>query len=160
VSTVVFVRLTFSLAHHGHRALISADDQLNRTFELVSADIVVPNLVARGLRTDFLVLTEIARHPDGRLQGLSQRALKACDDIMNAFTRFEGDEQGDRLVDDMLQRCREMAWQVLGRLDEGSLKKACARSPEKREARMWAMGHWYVCPLSACFSLAKLRIAI
>ena len=119
---------------------------MNRTFELVAADIVVPNAVARGLRTDFLVLTEVARHPDGRLQGLSQRAMKACDDIMNAFTRFEGDEQGDRLVDGMMQKCREMAWQVLGTLDERGLSKACTRTSERREAKMWAIGHWYDFP--------------
>ena len=105
----------------------------------------MPNLVARGLRTDFLVLTEIARHPDGRLQGLSQRAMKACDDIMNAFTRLEGDEEGERLVDGMMQKCREMAWEVMGDLSEENLGKVCTRSTEEREARMWAMGHWFVC---------------
>lgn len=123
--------------------------QPNRTFPLIGADLVHPNPVARGLRNDFRILTEVARHPDARLQGLAQRALKACDDIMNAFMRHEGDEeQGSSLkgegrsVDDMIGRCRETAWAVLGSLDKEGLQRSCMRNDEKREGKIWTMGHW------------------
>jgi hypothetical protein len=116
---------------------------------LIGADLVHPNPVARGLRNDFRVLTEVARHPDGRLQGLSQRALKACDDIMNAFMRDEGDEEkgsslnGEgRLVDDMIAKCRGIAWQVLGSLDEKGLQRSCMRKSDEREGKIWTTGHW------------------
>ena len=109
----------------------------------MSADIVVPNLEARALRYDFRILTEVARHPDGRLQGLSQKALKAADDIMNTFRRREGDLE-DGFIDDIIQHCRKLAWGVLGQLDQEGLKGVCMRSTEQREGKMWAMGHWYV----------------
>lgn len=98
---------------------------------------------ARALRYDFRILTEVARHPDGRLQGLSQRALKAADDIMNTFRRRAGDTE-DGFVDGIISKCRSIAWGVLGQLDEAGLQQVCTRSNQPREGKMWAIGHWLV----------------
>jgi alpha-mannosidase len=137
-----------------HRSLVGRiDTQLERTFPLVSADILVPDLEARGLRYDFRILAEVARHPDGRLQGLSQRALKAADDIMNTFRRRQGDVQ-DGFIANIIQQCRSIAWDVLGDLDKDNLKKVCMRDTSPREGKMWAMGHWCV-PISTCDSCCE-----
>lgn len=75
--------------------------------------------------------------------GLGQRALKACDDIMNRFRRIEGDENDNFAgVDSMINECRKIAWSVLGSLDEESLKKVCVWNKEDKEAKIWAIGHW------------------
>jgi alpha-mannosidase len=99
------------------------------SFPLISADLVVPNQHARGLRHDFSLLVEIARHPDAKLYGLSQRALKAADDIMNRFQRLSGERERD----DMLISCREIAKSVLG--DKAEWRK---------DGKIWAIGHCHI----------------
>lgn len=116
--------------------------QLNRTFRLASADIVQPNLEVRGLRTDFLILMQIARQPEAKVSGLAQRAMKACNDIMNTFRRVDGDEQNHSLVEPIVADCRHIAWEVLGALDEAGLKGLMTRDTGKRDAKIWAIGHW------------------
>lgn len=117
----------------------------DRTFPLVAADIVVPNYHARGLRNDFRLLTEIARHPDAKTFGLSKKAYKACDDIMNRFKRTAGDQANNFAgVDAMLQECRKIGWDVIGSLDEESLKQVAVNNLDVIEAKVWAIGHWYV----------------
>jgi hypothetical protein len=75
--------------------------------------------------------------------GLGQRALKACDDIMNKFRRVKGDTENNyEKVDKMIQECREIAWSVLGRLDEDGLKEVCVWNTRDKEAKVWAIGHW------------------
>jgi hypothetical protein len=77
------------------------------------------------------------------MMGLGQRALKACDDIMNRFRRRAGDEDDNyKKVDEMIQECRRIAWTVLGELDEEGLKKVCVFNKEDKEAKVWAIGHW------------------
>lgn len=117
--------------------------QLNRSFPLVAADIVVPNLGVRALKVDFRILTEVARHPGAKGMGLGQRALKACDDIMNRFRRVEGDEKNNfARVDSMISDCRKIAWVVLGSLDDEDLQKVCVWATGAREGKVWAIGHW------------------
>ena len=128
--------------------LAIAHPQPNRHFPLVSADIILPNLPVRALKTDFRILTELARHDQAKQFGLSQRALKACDDIMNKFRRVKGDtEDNFRGVDGMIQELREIGWSVLGKLDEEGVRGTCIWDKEDREARVWAIGHWYVRPV-------------
>jgi len=125
-----------------------ADTQPNRQFPLVSADIILPNLPVRALKTDFRILTEVARHDQAKQMGLAQRALKACDEIMNNFRRTKGDtDNGFEKVDEMIQRLREISWGVLGKLDEEGLKGTCVWDRGEREAKVWAIGHWYVRPI-------------
>lgn len=115
--------------------------QADRTFPLVSADIVVPNPHARGLRTDFRILAEISRHPSAQTTGLAQRCLKACDDIMNTFRRTA--DQTSEELDAMLLRCREVGWKILGNLAEEQVKElAVWKGNEERDADIWAIGHW------------------
>jgi hypothetical protein len=120
-----------------------ANIQPNRQFPLVAADIILPNLPVRALKTDFRILTELARHPQAQQFGLGQRALKACDDIMNRFRRVKGDiDNGFEVVDRMIRELREISWDVLGRLDEEGLRGTCIWDKEDREAKVWAIGHW------------------
>jgi alpha-mannosidase len=137
----------------------SANAQPNRFFPLVSADIILPNLPVRALKTDFRILTELARHDQAKQFGLSQRALKACDDIMNRFRRVKGDTENNfKGVDKMIEELREISWSVLGRLDEEGLRGTCIWDKGEREARVWAIGHWYVRPLGRLISLACLGV--
>lgn len=115
---------------------------MNRTFPLKAADIVVPNLPMRNLHTDFRILAQVARSPDASTSSLAQRALKACNDIMNTFRRVEGDEEDKGLLDGMAQKCRDIAWGVLGSLDEASTKKLAVWDKSEREAKIWGIGHW------------------
>jgi hypothetical protein len=66
---------------------------------------------------------------------------------MNRFRRYAGDTDNNYAkVDEMIQECREIAWKVLGRLDEKGLKEVCVWNTEvkNKEAKVWAIGHWYV----------------
>lgn len=61
---------------------------------------------------------------------------------MNTFRRVEGDEENPALLDDVVDKCRKIAWEVLGPLDEESLKKLCVWNRDERAANIWAIGHW------------------
>ena len=64
---------------------------------------------------------------------------------MNKFRRVKGDmDDNYKGVDKMIQELREISWSVLGRLDEDGLKGTCVWDKSEREARVWAIGHWYV----------------
>jgi len=64
---------------------------------------------------------------------------------MNKFRRVKGDTDDNyKGVDKMIQELREISWSVLGRLDEDGLKGTCVWDKSEREARVWAIGHWYV----------------
>lgn len=64
---------------------------------------------------------------------------------MNKFRRVKGDmDDNYKGVDNMIQELREISWSVLGRLDEDGLKGTCVCDKSEREARVWAIGHWYV----------------
>jgi alpha-mannosidase len=117
--------------------------QTDRAFPLVGADIVLPNPHARGLRTDFRILTEISRHPAAQATGLAQKALTVCNDIMNTFIRL--DEETPEQLDALLQKCRKIGWKVLGELSEEQVKEMTvwkAKTETERPAEIWAIGHW------------------
>jgi hypothetical protein len=64
---------------------------------------------------------------------------------MNKFRRIKGDTDNNyEGVDEMIQELRQISWSVLGNLDEDGLKGTCFWDKGDREARVWAIGHWYV----------------
>ena len=117
-----------------------ADEKVDRMFPLASADIVIPNLPVRGLNFDFQILSQVARVPDASSSSLAQRALKACNDIMSSFAMPENDDS--KALDEMINRCRRIGWEVLGQLDEKSLQATVVWDRENRDAQVWGIGHW------------------
>ena len=64
---------------------------------------------------------------------------------MNKFRRVKGDTENNlQGVDKMIQELREISWSVLGKLDEEGVRGTCIWDKGDREARVWAIGHWYV----------------
>jgi len=64
---------------------------------------------------------------------------------MNKFRRVKGDTENNfEGVDKMIQELREISWSVLGKLDEEGVRGTCIWDQGDREARVWAIGHWYV----------------
>ena len=61
---------------------------------------------------------------------------------MNTFRRVDGDDENPSLLDDTVQHCRTIAWEVLGPLDVESLRKLCVWNDGEREAKIWGIGHW------------------
>ena len=60
---------------------------------------------------------------------------------MNAFRRT--DKQAADELDAMLLKCRGIGWKILGDLDEDQVKTlAVWKDDKKREADIWAIGHW------------------
>ena len=121
--------------------------QMERTFPLVKADLVVPNAALRALWTDFRILTQVARSPHNSITSLQPRALKACNDIMNTWRQPQDGkgEEDPSLLGGVIQECRDVAWEVLGSLSEESLKQlAPYKTGVQDPAMIWAIGHWYV----------------
>lgn len=58
----------------------------------------------------------------------------------------------------MIQELREIAWSVLGRLDEEGVRGTCIWDKGEREAKVWAIGHWYV--TSGCQAVAPPSIIL
>lgn len=150
----ISVNSVFGLGRGGFRhqppavsAVLEAvtDLQLDVFYELHIADIVLVNEEARALRIDFQILTQMARVPGADTSPVSQRALKACNDIMNTFRRVDGDEADRSLVDAVVRRCRDLSQSVLGPLDHDSQRSLAAYNPDcAANAKIWAIGHWYV----------------
>jgi alpha-mannosidase len=114
-------------------------------FELAIADIVVPNIQARQLWVDFRVLAQVAKAAaEMKASALPAKALHACNEIMSAFRRIDGDEEDLSLLDDTIKRCRDIAREVLGRLDEEGLSKTAPHADTGKDAKIWAIGHWQV----------------
>jgi hypothetical protein len=119
-----------------------ADCQMNKYYPLVSADLVLVNTEGRALELDFQSLRQIAQDPQASTSGISQRALKACNDIMNHFTRWHGDGEDGSLAR-VLSECRQISQSVLGRLDKDAIRALTTHSPDcAPEAKLWAIGHW------------------
>ncbi len=113
---------------------------MNVYYELHIADIVLINSNAHALKTDFQILSQMARAPDAAISNVSRRALKACNDIMNTFKRIEDDED---LIDQLIEECREISQAVLGPLDEDSIQDLATHNPDFcPQAKIWAIGHW------------------
>lgn len=107
---------------------------MNVSFQLVQADLVLARGQARALRTDFLVLTQMARMANGERSSLSRRALVATNRIMSTFHRRPDDDKSGQL-DRIIKTCREIAAEVLG--DVGVVGK-----PANKATKIWGIGHW------------------
>ena len=112
------------------------------SFQLVQADLVLSRGAARALHTDFVVLTQMARVPNGERSSLSRRALVATNRIMSAFHRRAGDEENGQL-DRIVGQCRDIAAEVLGDVSK-------VPSSAKRSTKIWGIGHWSVTRPAGC----------
>ena len=119
---------------------------MDRTYKLESAAVIIPNRVARDLWIDFRILQQVAKFTDNKASSLPKKALKACNDIVSAFKREPEDEKDPKILEGMLQRCREIAWEILGPLDPKSLQKLIPHNTKGgvKDANIWAIGHWSV----------------
>jgi hypothetical protein len=108
---------------------------MNVSFKLALADLVLARSEARALQIDFKVLTQLARAEEGERWAVSRRALRAANEVMNAFHRSKGDEKNGDL-DLVVSRCREIARSVLGHIDKDGTSKP------SRAAMIWGIGHW------------------
>jgi alpha-mannosidase len=118
--------------------------QENIYFKLEAAHLLLQNSQAAALELDFTALRQISLSPDRVRSSVAHRALKACNDIMNKFKSSDHYETREQLVQ-LLRQCREIGWKVLGPLDDASRKKLCTWDDEcGPEAKVWAIGHWYV----------------
>jgi hypothetical protein len=114
---------------------------MNKHFTLHTADLVLPHSEARALRADFVILTQIARAPNSGASSSAAKALKAANAIMSTFRRRLGDVE-DGSLDAVIQRCRLVAWKVLGPLDKKGIAKLRASQAEVEDVKIWATGHW------------------
>jgi len=105
------------------------------SFQLVQADLVLARGEARSLRTDFLVLTQMARRPDGERSSLSRRALVAANRIMSSFQRRSDDHTSGQL-DKIITTCRDIAAEVLGNVN------VRGKTADKT-TKIWGIGHWW-----------------
>ncbi|OJT14565.1 Alpha-mannosidase [Trametes pubescens] len=109
-----------------------APPDMNRFFQLASADLVVPNMEAWNLMWDFQTLRELTDSLPGNTS-LQNKALTTANAIMNAF------EKGDPST---ITEARKLAEEVFG---EGWAKKGAKiydEGPEK--ARIWGIGHCHI----------------
>nr|XP_019002605.1 uncharacterized protein I203_05090 [Kwoniella mangroviensis CBS 8507]OCF66066.1 hypothetical protein I203_05090 [Kwoniella mangroviensis CBS 8507] len=131
----------FGLGLNGFR---HQQPDMNVYFQLAVADIVLIRSEARALQIDFQILSQIGTHPDSEGSSLSQRALRASNGIMNTFRRTDGDDHNGSL-DNVIRRCREIGWDVLGPLDEQGVGKLTTRSDtSQKDARIWGIGHCHI----------------
>lgn len=111
----------------------------DKYFDLVTADIFVSRSEARHLQYDFVILSQIARSGHSSVQ---KRALKATQEIMNAWRRDEGDvESGD--LAQLVARCRKIGWRVLGDLDPQSIARTQTNLAGE-DVNIWAIGHCHI----------------
>ncbi|KAI0640866.1 glycosyl hydrolases family 38 N-terminal domain-containing protein [Trametes meyenii] len=109
-----------------------APPDMNRYFQLASADLVVPNQEAWGLLWDFQTLRELTDSLPGNTS-LQNKALTTANAIMNAF------EKGDP---SSITEARKLAYEVFG--DDWAKKgeKIYDEGPEK--AQIWGIGHCHI----------------
>nr|XP_018263421.1 uncharacterized protein I303_03290 [Kwoniella dejecticola CBS 10117]OBR85579.1 hypothetical protein I303_03290 [Kwoniella dejecticola CBS 10117] len=131
----------FGLGLNGFR---HQQPDMNVSFQLALADIVLCRSEARALQIDFQILSQIGTHPNSEGSSMSRRALRASNEIMNEFRRTEGDDQ-DGSLDRRIRRCREIGWEVLGALDEQGIKElATSNHKAHDDARIWGIGHCHI----------------
>ncbi|KAF8900480.1 glycoside hydrolase family 38 protein [Gymnopilus junonius] len=105
---------------------------MNRYFQLASADLVVPNMEAWGLLWDFQTLKEIIDTLPGNTP-LQNQALAAANEIMNVFNK--GDPSS-------ISKARKVAEEVFG---EGWEAKGAAIYDEGPKAEnIWGIGHCHI----------------
>ncbi|KAG8215119.1 hypothetical protein J3R82DRAFT_8570 [Butyriboletus roseoflavus] len=90
---------------------IIAPPEMNRYFNLASADIVVPNQDAWHLMWDFNTLREIVDNLPGN-SPLQNKALVTANSIMNAFKT--GDPENIKEMRDIAENVFGKGWQVKG----------------------------------------------
>ncbi|THH17029.1 hypothetical protein EW146_g3709 [Bondarzewia mesenterica] len=111
---------------------IIAPPDMNRTFQLASADLVVPNQEAWGLLWDFTTLREIVDNLPGN-SALQNKALSVANEIMNVF--YKGDPS-------TVTAARKLAEEVFGEEWEKKAEKIYEDGPS--EAQIWGIGHCHI----------------
>lgn len=104
---------------------------MNRFFQLASADLVVPNQEAWALLWDFTTLRELVNSLPGN-SILQNKALTVANEIMNAF------QSGDQ---ESIKTCRKLAEQVFGESWEQKSEKVY---DGERRAQIWGIGHCHI----------------
>lgn len=138
----------------------SGAPQMDRSFQLTSADLVVPNTNAWGLHWDFQTLRELADSLPGN-SPLQNKAITTGNRIMNVFNKNNPET---------INAARKIAEEVFGegwqKLQDGIYKEGW----KKGDTRIWGIGHchidtaWWVRSISfdgiesLIFSLATLRL--
>ena len=122
------------------------------TFQLLKADIVLPNQDVRNMHTDFRILQQISQSTENRASELPRRAMKAANEMMDAWQRVPGDTEDPSLLLPAVEKCREIAWEVLGPLNEKDKAALVPTDPDAQsEGRIWFIGHWCaVCRRQHC----------
>jgi hypothetical protein len=115
---------------------------MDKYYALVSADLVLVHTEGQALELDFQSLRQIAQDSQSNTSRISQRALKACNDIMNHFTRGNNDQEDGSLAQ-VIRECRQISQSVLGRLDREAVSELTTHNPDcAPQATLWAIGHW------------------
>ena len=118
---------------------------MNRSFPLLHAHLAVPNVAVRDMHADFRMLHQISQSTENRASDLPRRAMKAANAMMDAFRRVPGDKKDPDLLTPVVEHCRSIAWKVLGSLSEEDRKALAPWDPNVQpNAKVWAIGHWYV----------------
>lgn len=131
--------------HHSSLRVLPQPDP-HRTFSLVSADLILLNSEAVALEADFIILRQIGAAEDRATSSISQRALKAANAIMSVFGASDHCEDREQVAE-LVKKCRAIAASVLGQMGAEDRKKLCtADKGAAPDAKMWAIGHWFVFP--------------
>jgi hypothetical protein len=119
--------------------------QMDMHFELLHVDLLLPNIPIREMYADFRALQQISLSKENRASDLPRRALKAANELVNSFIRVDGDEEDPDLLLPVIDKCRKIAWEILGSLSESDKANLAPSDPKVQEgAKIWAIGHWYV----------------
>ena len=114
------------------------------TFPLLHAEIVLPDIDIRAMQLDFRILRQITQSTQNRASDLPRRALKAANEMMNAWHRVPGDEENRDLLKPIIEKCRKIGWQVLGSLTNEDRARLCPSLSDSRPAEIWAIGHCHI----------------
>ena len=106
--------------------------QMNRFFQLASADLVVPHQEAWGLLADFTTLREIANTLPGN-GSLQNKAITVANAIMNEFDETDKTSIG---------RARKIAEEVFGKNWEE--KAEGIYNEGTRKAQVWGIGYCHI----------------
>ena len=105
---------------------------MDRYFQLGSADLVVPNIEAWALMLDFQNIKDITDNLPGN-SILQNKALALANEIMNTFAN--GDEES-------IAKCRKKAEEIYG---EGWEKKGDKIYEEgEKHQQVWGIGHCHI----------------
>ena len=121
-------------------ALLPLTAQMVQTYLLRCADLVIPDVEVRGLAQDFEILRQVAKSKHNPISSLPQRALRACDEIMDTFRRPIAGQDDPSLLHALLSKCRSIAHEVLGEVD--SPIPPVSEAVSATQPKIWAIGHW------------------